>query len=216
MAAALFSGLIASGSYEHVSHARHPNLIGVSCSSWPSPRSSDCTPHPPFGTSLPGYLRVLGGLLPYGGKPIQGSAARAGGNAVLAVPAPSQRKRGIALLSSFTLLGLLSVLYAWDTYDLPSLVAGPCGAGTGRGGEAVAMALGTKPTGELARLLATTSDRRVARAAGRAPRGGRSPAEANGAAANTGVPLPAPVGRADVHRQPYHYEQLSGSLLSAT
>ena len=104
------------------------------------------------------------------------------------------RKRGIALLSSFTLLGLLSVLYAWDTYDLPSLVAGLCGAGTGRGGEAVAMALGTKPTGELARLLATTSDRRVARAAGRAPRGGRSPAEANGAAANTGVLSPCSCG----------------------
>ena len=62
------------------------------------------------------------------------------------------------MLSSFTLLGLLSVLYAWDTYDLPSLVGGLlAGSGTGSGGEAVAMALGTKPTGELARLLATTS-----------------------------------------------------------
>jgi hypothetical protein len=62
------------------------------------------------------------------------------------------------LLSSFMLLGILSVLYAWDTYDLPSLVAGLLGgSGTGRGGAAVAMALGTKPTGEFARALATTS-----------------------------------------------------------
>jgi len=70
------------------------------------------------------------------------------------------RSRGLALLSSLALLGLLSTLYAWETYDLPHLVAGllPGGPeGTGRGGEAVAMAVGSKPTGDFARLLATTS-----------------------------------------------------------
>jgi hypothetical protein len=68
------------------------------------------------------------------------------------------RKRGLALFSSLALLGILSILYAWDTYDLPRLVAGLLGGSeTGRGGEAVAMAIGTKPTGDFARLLATTS-----------------------------------------------------------
>jgi hypothetical protein len=68
------------------------------------------------------------------------------------------RKSGLALLSSLMLLGLLSVLYAWDTYDLPRLVAGLLGGSeTGRGGEAVAMAIGTKPTYDLGHLLATTS-----------------------------------------------------------
>jgi hypothetical protein len=70
------------------------------------------------------------------------------------------RKRGLALLASLAVLGLLSTLYAWDTYDLPRLVAGLLPGGpetTGKGGEAVAMALGTKPTGDFARLLATTS-----------------------------------------------------------
>jgi hypothetical protein len=69
------------------------------------------------------------------------------------------RKKALALLSSFTLLGLLSTLYAWDTYDLPRLVVGLLGGSetTGRGGEAVAMAIGTKPAYDLGHLLSTTS-----------------------------------------------------------
>jgi hypothetical protein len=69
------------------------------------------------------------------------------------------REKGLALFSSLALLGLLSILYAWDTYDLPRLVAGLLGGSetTGRGGEAVAMAAGSKPTGDFARLLMTTS-----------------------------------------------------------
>jgi hypothetical protein len=64
----------------------------------------------------------------------------------------------VALLCSLALLGVLSTLYAWDTYDLPRLVAGLVGGSeTGRGGEAVAMAIGTKPAYDLGHLLATTS-----------------------------------------------------------
>ena len=49
----------------------------------------------------------------------------------------------VYLALSLALLGLLSVAYAWDTYDLPSLVVGMLGGSeTGRGGEAVAMAIG--------------------------------------------------------------------------
>jgi hypothetical protein len=68
------------------------------------------------------------------------------------------RRRGVALFCSLALLGLLSALYAWDTYDLPRLVAGlVSGSETGRGGEAVAMAIGTKPAYDLGHLLATTT-----------------------------------------------------------
>jgi hypothetical protein len=68
------------------------------------------------------------------------------------------RRKGVALLLSLGLLGFLSILYAWDTYDLPHLAAGLLGgSGTGRGGEAVAMAIGTKPAYDLGHLLATTS-----------------------------------------------------------
>ncbi len=68
------------------------------------------------------------------------------------------RPRGVALFLSLALLGLLSVFYAWDTYDLPRLVAGLLGQEeTGKGGEAVAMAIGTKPAYGLGHLLETTS-----------------------------------------------------------
>ena len=159
VAAALFSGLIASGSYEHVSHARYPNLIGVFLlvlavaalvRLYASSSVRDQFTLAIFGSSVVFYHMVASLY----------EAALLGlvGTLFLLYLLLRNRKSGIALLSSFTLLGLLSVLYAWDAYDLPSLVAGLLGgAGTGRGGEAVAMALGTKPTGDLARLLATTS-----------------------------------------------------------
>ena len=159
VAAALLSGLIASGSYEHVSHARYPNLIGVFLlvlavaalvRLYASSSVRDQFTLAIFGSSVVFYHMVASLY----------EAALLGLVGTLFLPylLLRNRKSGIALLSSFTLLGLLSVLYAWDAYDLPSLVAGLLGgAGTGRGGEAVAMALGTKPTGDLARLLATTS-----------------------------------------------------------
>ncbi|HEU4494031.1 MAG TPA: hypothetical protein VFR69_07555 [Rubrobacteraceae bacterium] len=159
VAAALFSGLIASGSYEHVSHARYPNLIGVFLlvlavaalvRLYASSSVRDQFTLAIFGSSVVFYHMVASLY----------EAALLGlvGTLLLPYLLLRDRKRGVALLSSFTLLGLLSVLYAWDTYDLPSLVAGLLGGGgTGKGGEAVAMALGTKPVGELARLLATTS-----------------------------------------------------------
>jgi hypothetical protein len=68
------------------------------------------------------------------------------------------RRRGVYLLISLAVLGLLSVFYAWDTYDLPSLAAGMLGSSeTGRGGEAVAMAIGTKPANGPGHFLMTLS-----------------------------------------------------------
>jgi len=161
VAAALFSGLILVGPYLHFAEARYPNFIGtqfllvlavaalIGLYASASVRgglllallgSSTVLYHQIAGYSLAVLLAVVGLVfVPY-----------------LLV---RNRKRGLALLSSFTLLGLLSVLYAWDTYDLPRLVAGLVSGSekTGRGGEAVAMAIGTKPAYDLGHLLATTS-----------------------------------------------------------
>ena len=159
VAAAFFSGLIAGGSYEHVSHARYPNLIGVFLlilavaalvRVYASSSVRDWLSLAILGSSVVFYHMVASLY----------EAALLGFVGMMFLPylALRERKRGLALLSSFMLLGILSVLYAWDTYDLPSLVAGILGEEeTGRGGAAVAMALGTKPTGEFARVLATTS-----------------------------------------------------------
>ena len=68
------------------------------------------------------------------------------------------RRRGVYLLLSLVRLGLFAVFYAWDTYDLPNLLAGILGGSeTGRGGEAVAMAIGTKPANGPGHFLMTLS-----------------------------------------------------------
>ena len=161
--AALFSGLILGGSYLHFAEARYPNFIGTQFlvvlavaaligmyASPPSVRgglllailgSSTVLYHQIAGYSLAVILALVGLLfVPYFFL--------------------RDRARGMGLLLSLTLLGLLSVFYAWDTYDLPRLVTGLFGEEkeTGRGGEAVAMAIGTKPTYDLGHLLATTSE----------------------------------------------------------
>src|SRR5215217_9136723 len=159
VAAAFFSGLIASGPYEHVSHARYPNLIGVFLLVLAVAALVRMFASSSVRAQL--TLAILGSsVVFYHMVASLYELALFGLVGMLFMPylLLRERRRGLALLSSFTLLGLLSVLYAWDTYGLPSLVGGLlAGSGTGSGGEAVAMALGTKPAGELARLLATTS-----------------------------------------------------------
>jgi hypothetical protein len=159
--AALFSGLILVGPYLHFAEARYPNFIGtqfllvlavaalVGLYASPSVRggillallgSSTILYHQIAGYSLAVLLAVVGLLfVPY-----------------LLL---RDRTRGLALLASLALLGLVSTLYAWDTYDLGRLASGLLGGSetTGRGGEAVAMAIGTKPAYDLGHLLATTS-----------------------------------------------------------
>src|SRR5215211_1333517 len=159
VAAALFSILL-GGTYLHFAEARYPNFIGtqflmvvavaalVGVYAQPSIRSglllallgsSVVLHHQIASYSLAVLLAVVGILfVPY-----------------LLI---RDRRRGVVLLWSLALLGLLSVIYAWDTYDLPRLVAGLLGESEpGRGGEAVAMAIGTKPAYDLGHLLATTS-----------------------------------------------------------
>jgi hypothetical protein len=163
VAAALLSGLILGGTYLHFAEARYPNFVGTQFlvvlavaalvglyASSPSVRgglllailgSSTVLYHQIAGYTLAVVLAFVGLLfVPY-----------------LFL---RHRPRGVALFLSLAVLGLLSVLYAWDTYDLGRLVLGLFGAKeeTGRGGEAVAMAIGTKPTYDLGHLLATTTE----------------------------------------------------------
>jgi hypothetical protein len=56
-----------------------------------------------------------------------------------------ERNKGLVLFCSLALLGLLSTLYAWDTYDLPQAVAGLLSdSGTSSTSTAVKMAVGTQ------------------------------------------------------------------------
>jgi hypothetical protein len=160
-AAALFSGLILGGPYLHFAEARYPNFIGTqflvvlavaalvgTYASPPSLRGGLLLAT--LGSSTVLYHQIAGYSLAV-------VLALAG---LLFVPYLffRERPKGVALFLSLALLGLLSAFYAWDTYDLPRLVAGLLGdEKTGRGGEAVAMAIGTKPAYDLGHLLATTS-----------------------------------------------------------
>src|SRR5215211_5174693 len=159
VAAALFSILL-GGTYLHFAEARYPNFMGtqflivlavaalVRLYAQPSIRSGLLLAL--LGSSVVLYHQIasysLAVLLALVG--------------VMFVPylLVKDRGRGVVLVWSLALLGLLSVIYAWDTYDLPHLIAGLVGESeTGRGGEAVAMAIGTKSAYDLGHLLMTTS-----------------------------------------------------------
>ena len=147
VAAALLCGLVASGPYEHISHARYANIIaaqfllvlalGALVSLYASASVRDGLLLAVLGSSVVLYHQVAS---------FYEAALLA---LVTALFAPfllaRDRRKGFALLASFTLLGSLSVLYAWDVYDLGRLAAGLLGGvEAGKGGEAVGMALGTK------------------------------------------------------------------------
>jgi hypothetical protein len=68
------------------------------------------------------------------------------------------RGRAAALFLSLALLGVLSVAYAWSTYDLPALVSGLAGGSdTGAGGRAVTIAVGSQRPLGLEHLVQMTS-----------------------------------------------------------
>jgi hypothetical protein len=56
-----------------------------------------------------------------------------------------ERRKGLALFSSLVLLTVLSIVYAWDTYELPQVIAGFMrDSGTSETGAAIDMAIGTQ------------------------------------------------------------------------
>ena len=160
VAAALTSGLLLGGTYLHFEEARYPNFIGeyflivlaiaalVGMYAAPSARAGLLLAL--LGSSTVLYHQIAGYSL----------AVLLGLICVLFLPylLLKERRKGVYLVLSLALLGLFSVIYAWDTYDLPSLVVGMLGgAETGRGGEAVAMAIGTKPANGPGHFLWTMS-----------------------------------------------------------
>ncbi len=73
------------------------------------------------------------------------------------------RREGLVLFCALAFLGLLSVLYAWETYDLPRAVAGLLGgSGGGSTGTAVKMAVGTQEPYTLDFLLGNMVSQPVA------------------------------------------------------
>jgi len=73
------------------------------------------------------------------------------------------RRRGVALLFSLAALGSLSVVYAWDTYDLGGAVVGLVGgSGSSTTGDAVGMAVGTQVPYGIDVLLGTMVSQPVA------------------------------------------------------
>ncbi len=160
VAAALTSGLLLGGTYMHFEEARYPNFIGeyflivlaVAALIWlyASPSARGGLLLALLGSSTVLYHQIAGYSL----------AVLLVFVSVLFLPylLLSDRRKGVYLLLSLALLGFFSVLYAWDTYDLPSLLAGLLGGSeTGRGGEAVAMAIGTKPGNGPGHFLMTMS-----------------------------------------------------------
>jgi hypothetical protein len=160
VAAALFCGLVTNGPYEHVSHARYANIIaaqfllvlalGALLRLYASASRRDGLTLAILGSSVVLYHQVASLY----------EATLLALVAALFVPflLVRDREKGLALVSSLALLGFLSALYAWDTYDLGRLAAGLLG-GTeaGKGGEAVGMALGTKPPFPPEHLLVTAT-----------------------------------------------------------
>jgi hypothetical protein len=160
VAAALTSGLLLGGTYLHFEEARYPNFIGeyflivlavaVLIGTYASPSARAGLLLALLGSSTVLYHQIAGYSL----------AVLLGFVCVLFLPylLLRDRRSGAYLTLALALLGLLSVIYAWDTYDLPSLVAGMLGGSeTGRGGEAVAMAIGTKPANGPGHFLTTMS-----------------------------------------------------------
>jgi hypothetical protein len=160
VAAALTSGLLLGGTYLHFEEARYPNFIGeyflivlavaALVGMYASSSSRAGLLLALLGSSTVLYHQIAGYSL----------AVLLGLVCVLFLPYVllRDRRKGVYLALSLALLGLLSVVYAWDTYDLPSLVAGMLGGSeTGRGGEAVAMAIGTKPANGPGHFLTTMS-----------------------------------------------------------
>ncbi len=159
VAAAFLSGPVLGGAYLHFVEARYPNFVGeqviiivaVAALIWtyanPTVRSGLLLAL--LGASAVFYHQIAGYVM----------AVLLAVVTLFFLPYLLLRRRrtGLVLAGSLAGLFVLAAAFAWDTYDLPNLVAGLMGdsAETGRGGEAVAMAIGTKPANHPTYLLVT-------------------------------------------------------------
>jgi hypothetical protein len=160
VAAAFTSGLLLGSTYVNFEEARYPNFIGeyflivlalgALVGMYASPSARNGLLLALVGSSTVLYHQITGYSL----------AVLLGVVCLLFLPylLLRDRRKGVYLGLSLALVGLFSVIYAWDTYDLPKLVVGMLGGSeTGRGGEAAAMAIGTKPPSGPGHFLETLS-----------------------------------------------------------
>lgn len=145
--AAFFCGVLIGGTYYYFDDAMYPNLVGsqllfvlaivalIGVYSVPSVRGGILLAI--LGSSVVLYHQVsslyLALLLPF--------------IAAFLLPylLARERRTGLTLLASLAFVGVLSILYAWDTYDLSRAVAGVVGSSEGSStGTAVEMAIGTQ------------------------------------------------------------------------
>jgi hypothetical protein len=159
--AAFFSGILLVGPYASLAEARYPNLVSadfllvlavaamIGVYSAPGARSGLL--FAALGSSVVLYHQVASLYL----------ALLLALVATLSLPfllIDRHRRKAAALFLSLALLGVLSVLYAWSTYDLPALASGLVGASeTGASGRAVTIAIGSQPPLGLEHLVETTS-----------------------------------------------------------
>jgi hypothetical protein len=163
--AAFFYGMLMGGSYYYFDDAMYPNLVAaqfllvmavaalIGLYVLPSMRAGVLLAL--LGSAVVLYHQVASVY----------EAALLGLVALLVLPylLLRDRGRGIVLLLSLALLGVLSVLYAWDTYDLPQAVAGLLGgSNAGTTGTAVNMAIGTQVPYTLGGLIGAVVSQPVA------------------------------------------------------
>ena len=146
-AAALFAGTIMGGSYYYFNDAMYPNLVaaqfllvltvGALIRVYYSPSGRSGLLLALLGSSVVLYHQVSSLYLALILAPV----------AVLFLPYLLiwRRKTGVALLFGLALLGLLSVLYTWSTYDFPRMIADLAGGHKADATKsAVSMAFGTQ------------------------------------------------------------------------
>lgn len=158
VAAAFLTGPVLGGAYLHFEEARYPNFVGeqvimivavaalIAMYANPTVRAGVLLAV--LGSSAVFYHQIAGYVM----------AVLLAVVTLFFVPylLLRHRRTGLAMLGSLALLFVLAVAFAWDTYDLPDLVGGLFSdSETGRGGEAVAMAIGTKPANHPTYLLVT-------------------------------------------------------------
>lgn len=145
--AAFFAGLVACGPYFYFNDAMYPNIVGAEfllvltiaalARLYARPSSGSVLLVAVLGSSVVLYHQVSSLY----------EAALLGLIGLLFLPylLLHDRKRGFALLASFVILGALSLLYAWNTYDLPGTIASLFG-GSGKNSTdtAMGMAIGSQ------------------------------------------------------------------------
>ncbi|MGI9049728.1 MAG: hypothetical protein ACR2GU_10235 [Rubrobacteraceae bacterium] len=147
LAAALFAGLLLNGPYEYFSDAMYPNMVTsqfllvlavtILFELYTRPSARTGLLFALLGSSVVLYHQVASLYLALLLLPIS----------VYLLPRLFTRDRlkGVTLLLSLAALGVISFLYAWDTYNLSSLGAKLLGgSGEGTTGSAVLMTIGTQ------------------------------------------------------------------------